>query len=51
VSQTVQQGGRHLRVTEDAGPLGEVQVGRDHHAGVLVQLGLNRPGFRGGPEV
>jgi hypothetical protein len=27
----------HLRVAEHARPLGEVQVGRDHHAGVLVQ--------------
>ena len=39
VSQSVQQGGRHLRVAEDAGPLSEVQVGRDHHTGALVQFG------------
>ena len=39
VREPVQQRRRHLRVAEHAGPLGEVQVGRDHHAGVLVQLG------------
>lgn len=37
VGQPVQQGGRHLGVAEHAGPLGEVQVRRDHDAGVLVQ--------------
>ena len=29
----------HLGVGEDAGPLGEGEVGSDHHAGVLVELG------------
>jgi hypothetical protein len=38
VREPVQQRRGHLRVDEHAGPLGEVQVGRDHDAGVLVQL-------------
>ena len=37
VRQAVQQRGGHLGVAEDAGPPREVQVGRDHHAGVFVQ--------------
>ncbi|MCY1228077.1 hypothetical protein D9M72_403730 [compost metagenome] len=39
VREAVEQGGRHLRVAEHRRPFGEVQVGGDHHAGVLVQLG------------
>jgi hypothetical protein len=35
--EPVQLRGGHLRVAEDARPFGEVQVGRDHHAGVHVQ--------------
>ena len=35
--EPVQQRRGHLRVAEHRRPLGEVQVGRDHHAGVLVQ--------------
>ena len=38
VRQPIQQRRGHLGVDEDVGPLGEHQVGRDHHAGVLVQL-------------
>jgi hypothetical protein len=38
VREPVQQRRGHLRVAEHAGPLCEVQVRRDHHAGVLVQL-------------
>jgi hypothetical protein len=36
--QPVQQRRRHLGIAKDAGPFGEGQVGRDHHAGVLVEL-------------
>jgi len=35
--EPVEQGRRHLRVAEHARPLGEVEVGRDHHARVLVE--------------
>src|SRR6187397_2946575 len=35
--QPIEQGGRHLGVAEHARPLGEVQVCRDHYAGVLVE--------------
>ena len=38
VREPVQQGGSHLRVAEHCRPFGEVQVGGDHHAGVLVEL-------------
>ena len=39
VRQPVKRGRRHLRVAEHTRPLGEVQIGRDQHAGVLVQPG------------
>ena len=39
VGQPIQQRRGHLGVDEDVGPLGKDQVGRDHHAGVLVELG------------
>ena len=38
VREPVQQRRGHLRVAEHAGPFLEVQVGGDHHAGVLVEL-------------
>jgi hypothetical protein len=37
VGQAVEQRGGHLGVAEAARPFAEVQVGGDHHAGVLVQ--------------
>ena len=37
MGQTIEQCRGHLRVGEDGRPLGEVQVGDDHHAGVFVQ--------------
>ena len=36
--QPVEQRGGHLGVAEHTRPLGESQVGGDHHAGVLVEL-------------
>ena len=36
--QAVEQRRRHLGIAKHARPLGESQVGRDHHAGVLVEL-------------
>ena len=36
--QTIEQRGGHLGITKDAGPLGKRQIGRDHHAGVLVEF-------------
>ncbi len=39
VCEPVEQGGGHLRIDEHAGPLAEGQIGRDQHAGVLVELG------------
>ena len=39
VRKPIQQGGGHLGVAEHARPFCEAQVGRDHDAGVLVQLG------------
>ena len=36
--EAVEQRRRHLRIAEDARPLGEDQVRSDDHAGVLVQL-------------
>ena len=38
MGQTVEQGGSHLGIAEDATPLGEGQIGRDDHAGTLVEL-------------
>ena len=38
VREAVEQGGGHLGVAEDIGPLGEAEVGGDGDAGVLVQL-------------
>ena len=38
VRKPVEQGGCHLRITEDAGPFCEAEVGCDHNAGALVQL-------------
>ncbi len=37
--QPVQQGRGHLGIPKHIAPFREVQVGRDHHAGALVQLG------------
>ena len=39
VGEPIQQCRRHLGVAKHTGPFGEVQVRRDHHAGVLVQFG------------
>ena len=39
VGQPVQQRRRHLGVAKYCRPLRETQVGGNHHAGVLVQLG------------
>jgi hypothetical protein len=39
VRQTVQQGRGHLGITKHVAPFREVQVGRDDHAGALVELG------------
>ena len=36
--QAIEQRRRHLRVVEHACPLPEGQVGRDHHARMLVEL-------------
>lgn len=36
--QPVKQRRCHLGVAEDARPFGKGQVGRDHHAGVLVEF-------------
>ena len=36
--QSVEQRRGHLGVAKDARPFGEGQVGRDHHAGVLVEF-------------
>jgi hypothetical protein len=38
VGQPVEQGGRHLRITEHRRPLAERQVGGDDHAGPFVEL-------------
>jgi hypothetical protein len=38
VREAIEQCGRHLGVAENAGPFTAVQIGRDHHAGVLVEL-------------
>lgn len=35
----VQQGGGHLTVTKNLGPLPEGQIGGDDEAGALVELG------------
>ncbi len=48
VRETVEQGGRHLCVPEHRRSLSEVQVGCDHHAGVLVEPGQ---GFNFSPSV
>jgi len=39
VGEAVEQCRGHLGIGEDAGPLGEAQVGGNHDAGVLVELG------------
>jgi len=39
MGQPVQERRGHLGVAEDAGPFPEGEVGGDHHAGVLVELG------------
>ena len=36
--QPVEQRGGHLGIAKDARPFGEGQIGRDHHAGVLVEF-------------
>jgi hypothetical protein len=38
VREPIEQRGRHLGVAENAGPFTAVQIRRDHHAGVLVEL-------------
>ena len=38
MGQTIEQGGRHLRITEHTGPFGEAQVGGDDETGVLVEF-------------
>ena len=37
--EPVEHRGGHFGVVEDAGPFPEGQIGRDHHAGVLVEFG------------
>ena len=37
VSQAVEQGGRHLRIAEDARPFAEGEVGRDDDRGALIE--------------
>ena len=37
--QAIEQRSRHFGVAKDPRPLCEGEVGRDHHAGVLVELG------------
>jgi len=48
----VEQGGGHLGIAEDGGPLAEGQVGGDDDRGLFVELAdqveLNRAGFAGG---
>ena len=39
MGEPIQQRGGHLRVAKHRGPLGKRQIGRDQHAGVLIQLG------------
>ena len=39
MGEPVQQCRGHLGITEDSGPLGKRQVGGDHNACALVQLG------------
>lgn len=39
VREAVEQGGCHLGVAEDAAPFREGEVGGDHHARSLVELG------------
>ena len=38
VRDAIEKRGRHIGVAENAGPFTAVQIGRDHHAGVLVEL-------------
>lgn len=38
MGQAIEQGGGQLGITEHLGPFAEVQVGRDHDAGVFVEL-------------
>ena len=38
MSKAIQQGGGHLGIAEDAGPLAQAQVGGDHDAGALVEF-------------
>jgi hypothetical protein len=44
--EAVQQGGGHLRVAEHTRPFSEVQIRRDHHAGVPVQGCIANTGAR-----
>ncbi len=37
--QSIKQRRRHLGIAKDLPPLGKAQIGRDHHAGALIQLG------------
>ncbi len=39
MGKTIKKRRRHLRIGEDSVPFAEAQVGRNHHAGVLVELG------------
>ncbi len=38
MGEPVQQSGGHLGIDEHAAPLAETQVGRDHHAGALIEF-------------
>ena len=38
VGEAVAQRGGHLGITKDRGPFAEAEVGRDRHAGALVEL-------------
>ena len=37
--EPVKQRRGHLGVAKDAGPFGEVQIGGDHYAGMLIEFG------------
>ena len=38
MGEPIEQRGGELRIPEHGGPLAEAQIGRDHHAGALVEL-------------
>lgn len=39
VGEAIEQRGSHLGIAEDPGPFAEAEVGGDHDAGALVELG------------